>query len=176
MGMTYRGDTIFGMLAALLASAALAHAGDRFPSPAGAAENVVRPFVAGSLAEIVAARAGKPFAMAFWSVGCAHCPAELKALGALKRQYPKLDVVLVAADSPDEAPEVARLAERFGLGRVEQWVFADPMPERLRFEIDRRWLGELPRTHLYDHLHRLESVSGVVSRRKLATWIRGNPP
>ena len=38
----------------------------------------------------------------------------------------------------------------YGLGKVEQWVFADPMPERLRFEIDRRWYGELPRTHFYD--------------------------
>jgi thiol-disulfide isomerase/thioredoxin len=150
-----------GVLVLLLASAGLA-----------AAAESVRPFVAGSLATIIAAREGKPFIVAFWSVACTHCPAELKMLGELKRQYPKLDVVLVAADTPEQASATARLAASYGLGRVEQWVFADPMPERLRFEIDRRWYGELPRTQLYDGQHRIESVSGVVPRDKLLAWMK----
>ena len=49
--------------------------------PAVASEPAVRPFVAGSLAQITAARQGKPFVLAFWSVGCTHRPAELKTLG-----------------------------------------------------------------------------------------------
>ena len=135
------------------------------------AETTVRPFVAGSLAQIQAARQGKPFVLAFWSVGCTHCPAELKTLGELKRRHPKLDVVLVAADTPDDAPQTAQLAKSYGLGKVEQWVFADPMPERLRFEIDRRWYGELPRTHLYDRSHKVEAVSGIVPEERLQRWV-----
>ncbi len=142
--------------------------------PAVASEPAVRPFVTGSLAQITAARQGKPFVLAFWSVGCTHCPAELKTLGELKRRHPRLDIVLVAADTPDDAPQTAQLAKSYGLGKVEQWVFADPMPERLRFEIDRRWYGELPRTHFYDRTHRIDAVSGVVPEARLQQWIRDN--
>lgn len=139
-----------------------------------AAVQPVRPFVAGSLAKIAGERQGKPFVLALWSVSCTHCPQELKALGELKKRHPRLDIVLVATDSPEEAPRTAELAARFGLGRVEQWVFADDMPERLRFEIDRRWRGELPRTHFYDREHRVEAVSGVVPARQLGAWVAAN--
>lgn len=143
-----------------------------FAGSLAAADGTVQPFVSGSLAKILAARQGKAFVLAFWSIGCTHCPAELKTLGALKRRHPSLEVVLVAADPPEDATEAARLAAGYGLGRVEQWIFADPMPERLRFEIDRRWYGELPRTHFYDRTHRVEAVSGLVPEAKLVRWVR----
>ena len=133
-----------------------------------------QPFVVGSLQEILAQHAGKPVIVAFWSVGCTHCPAELKTLGALKRRHPGLNVVLVAADTPEDGPETQRLAARYGLGKVPQWVFADPIPERLRMDIDRRWYGELPRTHFYDAAHRLEAVAGVVPEARLRDWIAAN--
>ncbi len=143
-------------------------------SPLVAAADAVRPFVVGSLERIVAERQGKPFVLAFWSVTCTHCPAELKALGELRRNNPQLDIVLVAADTPDEAPLAAQTAGKHGLGRVEQWVFADEMEERLRFAIDRRWHGELPRTHFYDREHRIAVVSGVVPKPQLAAWVKAN--
>ena len=133
-----------------------------------------QPFVVGSLQEILAQHAGKPVIVAFWSVGCTHCPAELKTLGALKRRHPGLNVVLVAADTPEDCPETQRLAARYGLGKVPQWVFADPIPERLRMDIDRRWYGELPRTHFYDAAHRLEAFAGVVPEARLRDWIAAN--
>ena len=134
----------------------------------------VRPFVAGSLAQIQSVRHGKPFVLAFWSIGCTYCPSELKTLGGLKRRHPRLDIVLVATDSLETADQTAQLARSYGLGKVEQWAFADPMPERLRFEIDRRWYGELPRTHLYDRSHKVEAVSGIVPEERLQRWIREN--
>ncbi len=143
-------------------------------SPLGLASQAVRPFVSGSLAKIVAERQGRPFVLAFWSVSCAHCPQELKALGELKKRHPALEVVLVAADAPEDAPQTAELAARFGLGKVEQWIFADEMPERLRYEIDRRWHGELPRTHFYDRTHRVEAVSGLVPAQQLGAWVAAN--
>lgn len=150
------------LAACLLAlSTVLAHAG---ASP--------RPFVAGSLAKIQAERQGRPFVLALWSLGCTHCPSELRTLAALKRRYPKLDVVLVSTDAPEEAPRLAELAASYGLGKVEQWVFADPAPERLRFEIDRRWYGELPRTQFYDRQHKAEGVSGVVPETRFEEWLR----
>lgn len=143
-------------------------------APAISAGEAIRPFVAGSLAKILAARQGKPFVLALWSVTCTHCPTELKALGKFRKSHPKMDVVLVAADMPEDAPLAAEMAARSGLGETEQWIFADDMPERLRFEIDQRWHGELPRMQFYDRDHRVEAVSGVVPQHRLAAWMNAN--
>ncbi len=134
----------------------------------------VRPFVAGSLEKIAAARRGQPFVLVFWSIDCVHCPRELKTMGELKKRHPRLDLVLVATDTPENASRATQLASRFGLGRVEQWVFADDMPERLRFQVDPDWIGELPRTYFYDRAHHAEAVSGIVSESRLNDWIAAN--
>ena len=136
----------------------------------GIAQAEVRPFTPGSMQKIQGERAGKPFILTLWSATCTHCPAELKALGELKRKYPNIDIVLLAADTPDEIPQLAKLAEGYGLGKQAQWVFADPQPEKLRFEIDRRWYGELPRTYFFDGEHRREAVSGLVPAERLERW------
>lgn len=138
------------------------------------AQAELRSFVSGSLEQIQAERAGKPFILALWSASCTHCPAELKALGQLLKRTPGLDVVMVATDTPAEAAQLARLAAGYGLGRQAQWVFADEQPERLRFQIDRRWYGELPRTYLYDGQHRREAYSGLIPAAQLERWLAAN--
>ncbi len=143
-------------------------------SPAHEKDATVRLFVAGGLERITAARQGQPFVLVFWSIDCVHCPRELKTLGELKKRQPHLDIVLVAADTPESASRTARIAGRFGLGRVEQWVFADDMPERLRFQVDPNWHGELPRTYFYDRTHHIEAVSGIVPENRLNDWIATN--
>ena len=49
-----------------------------------------------------------------------------------------------------------------GLGSAENWIFSDGFVERLRFEIDPAWQGEIPRTVL-------------IARDGTATTIRGPP-
>ena len=159
-----RGARLFAVLFALL-----------LPAVAQAeARPQLRPFVGGSLEQIQAERAGKPFILALWSATCTHCPAELKALGQLLKRTPGLEVVLVATDTPAESPQLTRLAAEYGLGRQAQWVFADEQPERLRFQIDRRWYGELPRTYLYDGQHRREAYSGLIPAAQLERWLAAN--
>lgn len=140
---------------------------------AGAAD-AVRPFVSGSLAQILAARNGKPLILAFWSVTCMHCPAELKALGEFKRRYPNMDLVLVAADTPAQIAATLQMTKKYRLEKAEQWIFADDIPERLRFEIDRRWHGELPHTQFYDREHQVEAKSGRVDPRFIQAWLSRN--
>jgi len=145
------------------------------PSSASAGDaQSLRPFVAGSLAQIRAERRGHPFILALWSVTCTHCPTELKALAALRRTHPQLDIVVVSTDGPDDATAASELAARFGLAGVPQWIFADAMPERLRFEIDPRWYGELPRTLFHDSRHAVTAVSGLVPPAQLARWVAEN--
>lgn len=135
-----------------------------------AGANDVRPMLSGSLDKLLAARSGKPFVLAFWSVDCSHCPKEMRALGELKRRYPGLDLVLVSTDTPADSHEAAELARGYGLAGSEQWIFAESAPERLRAEIDNRWHGELPRTYFYDRGQRVDAVSGVVAPARLQRW------
>lgn len=136
---------------------------------AGMAHGEIKPFESGSLARIRAARAGKPFILSFWSLECAHCPKELKTLGELKRRHPALDIVLVSTDTPADGAALEDFAQRSGLGRAEQWVFAGDA-QRLRYEVDRRWRGELPRTYFHDAGHRVEAHSGLVPAEALTRW------
>lgn len=138
-----------------------------------AAESI-RPFTMGSLAQVLEARAGKPFVLVFWSLDCQYCPTELKMLGELKRSHPKLDVILIATDTVNDMPQLISRAESYGVGKVEQWVFAEDMPERLRFEIDRRWYGEVPRTYFYDRKHQREAKTGLISKQLVEDWLARN--
>lgn len=135
------------------------------------AAGAVRPFISGSLQQILSTREGKPFILVFWSLECQFCPTELKMMGEFKRRYPKLDVVLVATDTPQEIPQLSDRIKHYGADKLEQWVFAEDMPERLRFEVDRRWYGEIPRSQFYDKTHRYEVKTGLISQKFLEDWL-----
>lgn len=137
-----------------------------------AAAQELQPFVSGSLKEIVATRQGKPFILGLWSLTCAHCRDELTLLSSLKKRYPKLDLVLVSTDTPADRADILATLGQFGLGRAEAWVFADDFAERLRFEIDPKWHGELPRSYLYD-ASTFRAFSGKPDSRLLEQWAAG---
>lgn len=141
-----------------------------FMTAAGAAESV-RPFKEGSLEQVLASRKGKPFILVLWSLECQYCPTELKMLSDLKHSHPGLDVVLIATDTVTDTPQLASRAESYGMGKVEQWVFAEDMPERLRLEIDNRWYGEVPRTYFYDRKHQREVKTGLVKKEFVQDWL-----
>ena len=59
------------------------------------------------------------------------------------------------------------------MNKVEQWVFAEDMPERLRFEIDRRWYGDLM-DYFYDRKHQREAKTGLVNKKFFEDWLVRN--
>lgn len=144
-----------------------------FANTISAAE-AVRSFTSGSLEQILASREGRPFMLALWSLDCQYCPTELKMFGELKRIHPELDVVLIATDTITDIPQLVARAEGYGLGKMEQWVFAEDMPERLRLEIDPRWYGEVPRTYFYDEKHQRQVRTGIVSSQFVEEWLARN--
>jgi thiol-disulfide isomerase/thioredoxin len=144
-----------------------------FPNAASAAENV-RPFTTGTFAKILADREGQPFVLVLWSLECQYCPTEIKMLGELKQTHPHLDVVLIATDTMNDASQLSKRAASYGMESAQQWVFADEMPERLRFEIDRHWYGEVPRTYFYDRKHQRQAKTGLVSKTVFEHWLAHN--
>ena len=140
---------------------------------AGAAAQAteIKPFVAGSMQQIRTAHAGRPFVLALWSLTCLHCQEELAQLGKLHKKHPELNVLLVATDTPDDAAALTATLARHGLARAEAWVYADGFAERLRFEIDPRWGGELPRTYFFDRAHAVTARSGALAPAELERWV-----
>lgn len=131
-----------------------------------------KPFVRGSAKALSESRAGKPFILALWSVECVHCRAELAQLAALMRAHPRLDVVLVATDQPEARMDAQAILAQYDLARAERWIFADAFAERLRFEIDPRWRGELPRSYLYEPGKPPTALSGLLDEGQVSAWLR----
>jgi len=135
-----------------------------------AAAQELHPFVSGSIKEIAASRQGKPYILGLWSLTCTHCRDELSILSGLKKKYPALDLVLISTDTPADRTEILATLQQVALGNEQAWVFADDFVERLRFEIDPKWHGELPRTYLYGATG-FRAFSGKIDPRELERWI-----
>lgn len=112
-----------------------------------AAAPELRVFTARSFAAIREAADGGPLVVAFWSTTCAPCAEELGLLARLHRDFPRVKVVLVAADAPELRPKVERFLSRYAMGSVELWQFGDESEDRLRYSVDHAWRGELPRAY-----------------------------
>ncbi len=137
------------------------------------AEQETRPFVRGSYERIVASHTGKPFVVSFWSLSCTNCREDLTMFGKLARKYPGFKLVLIATDSPDQNKEIEQTLQRYRLERAESWVFAESYAERLRYEVDKEWYGELPRTYFFNAQGKVESsLSGVLDHMQTERWIR----
>lgn len=135
-------------------------------------DDALKPFQRGSAKAIVEARAGRPFILTFWSVECVHCRAELEQLAVLSKAHPQLDVVLVSTDSVAASREVSGVLRQFELPRAERWVFADDFTERLRFEVDPRWHGELPRSYLHGPGKAVVGITGMIDGQRLKRWLQ----
>lgn len=138
---------------------------------AGPASAETRPFVKGSWPPLLQAHAGRPLVVHFWSLTCAPCLAELPQWRELRRRHPEMDLVMIATDPIEDAPRLERTLARAGLAGVEGWAFADGFAERLRFEIDRTWQGELPMTRLIGRGGDAETVIGPLPPSVLAQWL-----
>jgi thiol-disulfide isomerase/thioredoxin len=132
----------------------------------------IKPFVRDSYRQIVAAHSGKPFIVAFWSVNCSYCGDELAMLRKLLEKYRGIGLVLVSTDTPSDAQLIGTALDRLALGNVESWVFADSHTERLRFEIDREWYGELPRTYFHAAQTGAWAASGQLEQASVERWIK----
>lgn len=135
---------------------------------AGAAE--IQTLTPGSFAAIRERFAGRPFLVAFWSVNCEPCKAEIALLGRLHREYPEVPVVLIAADPPSLRPAVERFLRGRDLGRIETWQFGDAAEERLRYTVDPTWHGELPRAIFFSASHVPTAHSGVPDAASTQAW------
>jgi thiol-disulfide isomerase/thioredoxin len=132
----------------------------------------MQPFVRGSWQHIRAAHAGRPFVVHFWGVTCGPCRVEMPSWGKLLAERPNLDLVLINADLvPDEPKAAFAMLAKAGLANAENWIFDDGFAERLRYEIDPRWSGEIPLTYLIGRDGARTTIEGVADLAKIRQWL-----
>lgn len=129
-------------------------------------------FERGSWAKLRAAHDGKPTVVHLWGLTCAPCLVEMPQWGKLQAERPDMRLVLVAADPvPQDPARVSDMLARADLAKTESWTFTDRFNERLRFEIDPNWAGELPRTLLIDRDGKATVLAGVADLGEVRAWL-----
>ncbi len=139
-------------------------------APAMARAGDFSPFARGSFADIRKAHAGRPLIVHFWSVSCPACIAELADWAKISREKHDVDFVFVNADAENERGRVESRAEKAGLRQATNFAFADPFVERLYFEVDRNWSGELPFTALIGAEGDARTVIGALTDPQFSAW------
>ena len=141
------------------------------PLSGALAANTARPFAEGSWQELLQAHKGEPTIVHFWGLTCGPCLAELPEWSKFAADHPGVRLVLVNWDGrgQDLARAEATL-EKSGLASTEAWALATPFEEKARFEVDRDWFGELPRTLLIARDGSTTAYSGAADMQKLGAW------
>lgn len=142
-------------------------------SAQAASAHEIAPYQRGSFDSIRKAHAGRPLIVHFWSVTCAICVAELADWGRLARETPGVDFVFVNADPESDRRRAEARMEKAGLRQAANFAFADRFVERLYFEVDRHWQGEMPFTALVAANGGTQTVIGALDDMKLASWLEG---
>jgi thiol-disulfide isomerase/thioredoxin len=129
-----------------------------------AAAEKIRAFEPDSMREIKAQRAGTPSVVMVWSLDCAYCIESFRALEQIRRNW-KVDVVTIATDRADDAEAVAALQKKLQAGglRSQAWAFGSAPEEQLRYGVDPKWRGELPRSYWFNGQGKIVAHSGVIT-------------
>lgn len=121
-------------------------------------------FTSGSYQQILASNANKPFMLVIWSVNCSSCLKDMALLSSIHKSRPELKMIMLAADELSATEQIQPILEKHQLSEIENWVYAEENTQKLQFEIDPKWYGELPRTYFFDKAHQRTGASGVLSK------------
>jgi thiol-disulfide isomerase/thioredoxin len=138
---------------------------------APAAPPVLKPFERGSWQNLLQQHAGHPTIIHFWGVTCGPCKVELPLLGQFMTEHPAINVVTVSADLVPNLPAATQsMLDKAGLSAAENFIFSDSFVERLRFEIDPAWQGDIPRTMLIARDGTITTIEGSAEIAELEKW------
>ena len=134
------------------------------------------PFVSGSMEKIRQQLSGKAYILVLWSTDCIYCAEELRYLGKLKKKRPALPLILIATDDISQSELIQAMLADYRLSSVTSFAFADDYTERLRWEIDPAWYGELPRSYLVAGDGSQQALSGQLGPKVLEPWLATHLP
>jgi thiol-disulfide isomerase/thioredoxin len=132
----------------------------------------IRAFAPDSFGRIVASHSGKPFVVMVWELDCAYCQESFHALAQAQHKY-KFSVITIATDRVDDA-QASRLIRKkldaSGLGS-NMWAFGAAPAEQLRYAIDPKWRGEMPRSYWFNADGKSVAYSGVITADTVSKFL-----
>jgi hypothetical protein len=141
-------------------------------APAVTGESGAKVFGEGSWRELTGAHKGQKLIVHFWSLACAPCLTELPEWGKFLAGHPGAPIVLISWETrPQPEDRIRNTLAKAGLAGAEQWALADGFEQKIRFALDRDWMGELPRTQLMARDGSVTTISGAMDFAKLAAWL-----
>ena len=138
-----------------------------FASNVSAEEMSIKSFQKGSLQQILTSYTDQPLLLILWSITCSSCLAEMELIYQIHQQKPTLNIVMLSVDGPEFHQEMMQVINQEKLTTIEHWGFAEDNSPVLRYAIDNRWYGELPRTYFFDSKHNKTGISGALNHKKL---------
>ena len=114
----------------------------------------------------------QPLIISFWSIDCPYCIDDLKKLGKALSKNANVKLITVCVDGKESAKKAERILSQANLPKHEQYQYAEVDEDRLRYNIDPAWYGELPRTYFYDAAHQVTPLSGKISNSFLDKWFK----
>lgn len=140
--------------------------------PVQAEQAQLKHFTSGSYQQLLQEYADKPFVLMIWSINCASCLKKMPLMSELRKSMPDIHLIMLATDDASATDRAMSILTENELNQTDNWIFADANLQKLRYEIDPKWYGEVPRTYFVDKDHQRVGVSGSVPREKLETMLK----
>ena len=119
---------------------------------------------------------GQQWLLVLWSLDCPPCFKELALIAKLDQQHKDIKVVFINTDDNDELNEQRNeVIRQFKLTAFPNWHFAQDQADKLRFQIDPSWYGELPRSYFVNQQGQLYGKSGLLAEQQVISWLVGDP-
>jgi thiol-disulfide isomerase/thioredoxin len=134
----------------------------------------LQPVDEAAFERLVASGKGQVVLVNFWATWCAPCREEMPALVKLqsKLRSSGFRLVTVSADEPEQETDALRFLEEQGVGSPA-YIKRPKKDEDFINAIDRKWVGALPASFLYDRAgNKARSFIGEVPMSELEAAIR----
>jgi thiol-disulfide isomerase/thioredoxin len=140
------------------------------------ANDAPRLFDSASWQTLAGSHKGQPLIVHFWGFTCGNCMVELNDWGRFAKEHPGAAIAFVNWDRRGaNSSRIVEALAKAGLARVQSFVLADGFEEKLRFAVDRDWMGELPYTRLIAGDGKATTFSGTADFGKLSRWLDAEP-
>ncbi|MDE2402614.1 MAG: hypothetical protein KGL90_13210 [Burkholderiales bacterium] len=114
--------------------------------------------------------AGRPAIVHLWGLSCAPCVRELPRWATFVQQNPSAQMLFIQFE-PASVQQVRAALRRVHLEGARHMMVGRFPDERLQFEVDPDWGGELPRTLLIAADGKRQAFSGTADFAKLKRWL-----
>lgn len=135
-----------------------------FAAASPSAQDGLRTFHPDAFKEIILQAGTKPLVVLIWSLDCSYCLSSFQALAKAKATQ-DIEVATIATDPFNDAEARQLISQKLQAGGLTgpAWAFGPWPSARLRYAIDPKWRGELPRSYWYKDGRLLVSRSGAVT-------------